>query len=37
MPPRITARPAEERIGRMVHKWTVKATAAAKKMTGVQG
>jgi hypothetical protein len=37
MPPRITARPSEERTGRTIHKFTVRAIAAAKKMGGVQG
>jgi hypothetical protein len=37
MPPRITARPSEERTGRTIHKFTVRATAAAKKMSGVEG
>jgi hypothetical protein len=37
MPPRITARPSEERTGRTIHKFIVKAAAAIKKISGVQG
>jgi hypothetical protein len=37
MPPRITARPSEERTGRTIHKFTVRATAAIRKISGVQG
>jgi hypothetical protein len=32
---RITARPNEERTGRTIHKFTVKATAAIRKISGV--
>src|SRR6266849_4811701 len=37
MPPRMTARPSEERTGRTIHKLIVRATAAAKKTSVVQG
>jgi hypothetical protein len=33
----MTARPSEDRTGRIIHKFTVRATAATKKMSGVQG
>jgi hypothetical protein len=37
MPPSITAKPNEERTGRTIHKFTVRATAAVKKISGVHG
>jgi hypothetical protein len=37
IPARITSKPSEERTGRTIHRFTVKATAAIKKMIGVQG
>jgi hypothetical protein len=37
MPATMTTKPSEERTGRTIHKLMVKATAANKKISGVQG